>query len=238
MKKIAFLVLIAVVLSLFGCSSPAEPKESEILSGGAGCEINGVSYNSGEFYNLMGLMDADSRREMRPKNMVMWNDVSFLGKATFFQFAIGGYSIYQYNFGDYSPSDFCLYCYHDGAEWSGEPTIDQFTPTSISEEMTDMLNFPSNGKTMYVISRNGFDYCYNKDGTLESLQWHIDNIRFKFVCSSRVLTTDPPPVAIISGLLSTDDDVAFAAMDEIIDKLSNRPPYVPKETTAESTPAQ
>ena len=165
MKKLAFILLILYSFSLFGCSSPTEPKESEIPSDGV--MTLGLALSE-EGFDIM--INATARRKLIPKNMVMWNDTKCLGKPKRFEFSTDGYSAYHYRLDIYA-GYFYLYCYHDGVAWpDGELTVDQFTPTSISEKMTDMLNFPSDGETMYVISRNGFDYCYNKDGTLERIR--------------------------------------------------------------------
>jgi hypothetical protein len=205
----------------------------------------------------MKAIDADSRRDKRPKNMVTWDNVQsdLFYFVTDFTFLNEELTHYRYGIQDMVFEGSFEFVH--GESEAGEGTVSGYKPVPISNEMTDMLHIP-NAEERYVISRNGIEYYYNEAGNLETVKWehdwkyglitcrlNIDSINQGYLDENELHGIDDIiqhmnkqyEVAFLK-LLSISDDVVFDALDEIQDRMKVRDLYVPQETTAKSTPAQ
>jgi len=227
-KKLVIVLLFLYLISLFGCTAPDVPTQPPELPRPTETRVITVrSYplrigSAKIFYDWFKRV-CDKDPPQVPANMVLYNTASSLARTSDFELPIYATTTNFYYWYDLAYV-FAgrLYCYHNGAKNQfpeDDPPLESYEPASISPDMTDMSKIPSKGKPQ-VITRNGFHYLYKADGSIEAIEWHVNTIRFRFVF--RHFESGCAPYTIIPNLLSMDDKVAFAAMDELTVLLSGR----------------
>lgn len=210
LKKHVLIYALLIALLLPACASAPS---NELAGNNAQIQIGPMAYFSqseiDDYYKYI----QDHKSDL-PSNFVAWNQVAVFGDMYSFGFIPGSLDtgIYFYSFIDCTGLLVAIDVEH---EYTKQDESDWKT-FAVSDEMTSMSRAPVEEKS--VIHRNGFQYRYNAGGDLVSIHWDQNGIHYSLsehLAQYPVEATQSENASIVGRLLSTDDDVANAAIEEI-----------------------
>jgi hypothetical protein len=120
---------------------------------------------------------------------------------------------YMYNITDTNGYQQALYVYHDQASNFYDGSY-EFPTFSMDASRTDLLD-SGYGATCRII-REDIAYKYAADGTLGSIEWYIDDVRFVLHLDQTGEYPQDGKETFLSKLLSLDDNTANEAINEFI----------------------
>jgi len=205
-------VFIYALLSALLLSACASAPSYELAGNNAQILIGPMAYFSqhelDDYYKYI----QDHKSDL-PRNFVTWDQIAALGDWRNFGFIPGSRDTGKYSYGIIDQTGLTVILHMDHS-YTADETVRQ--TVCVFDEMTSMSRAPVKEKS--VINRNGFKYMYNAGGNLVSIHWNQNGIHY-FLSEKLeqypVEETQSENASIIGRLLSTSDDVAYAAIEEI-----------------------